>query len=117
MAHTSRELRNSPQSLGGVCGSPSISLGSGATAKKALESVQDEDVQERWHGEDCRKAFTSNFTKKFLVKHLASHHGTTTLKNATSAEKPPLQIAGSLLLQGNHRFTTAILRGEKSGSY
>ena len=73
-------------------------------------------VQERWHGGDCRKSFTSNFTKKFLVKHLASHHGTTTLKNATSAEKPPLQNAGSLLLQGNHRSTTTALRGEKSSS-
>ena len=100
-----------------VCVALLPSLGSGATTKKALESVQDEDIQERWHGGDCRKSFMSNFTKKFLVKHLAYHHGTTTLKNATSAEKPPLQIAGSLLLQGNHRFTTTVLRGEKSSSY
>ena len=34
-----------------------------------------------------------------------------------SETKPPLQIAGSLLLQGNHRFTTTVLRGEKSSSY
>lgn len=117
VARSSRGLRSSPQSPGGVCGSPSISLGTGATTKKALESVQDEDVQERWHGGGCRKSFTSDFTKKFLVKHLASHHGITTLKNATSAEKPPLENAGSLLLQGNHRFTTTALRGEKSSSY